>query len=451
MMNRLMNQFAGLCALALAASFVPQQAVAQSIQLGNSDRDVMDVLAANGFTDGVIVKRGFTVIRAEACKGGTKFLVKVSILKKINSTTPIGRCGRGFSPQDAVRAMRQDGYRDIVAGPLNRNVVATGCLQGRKFELTFNRRGDLINRERQGRCGDVGLSVRDVTRLLNERGYDRVKFTDRELPRYVAEACSDRTRVRLTMNRRGDITRERQIGQCPGRVNPRNLAAVLKQQGLRRIEEIQVDRAPYMLRACRNSDRVEIIISRYGDLQSETKIGNCRQQQSAEQVAANLEKQGYDRINFLRRNRTPYLVEACSKNALLELTINRFGVIRDEKRVGRCATPMTLPQVETALADKGYYAADISRRNNGSFDVTACRNDDKVRFRINRFGEFGNERRTGTCQSQSARDILNTLRDRGAEDVQLFVEGCFRNNLYRWSFDQLGNRTGRERISRRCP
>ncbi|MFD0917725.1 hypothetical protein ACFQ14_15080 [Pseudahrensia aquimaris] len=437
----------GLTAFGGLAAVQPSHA--QSVTIGNSDQQIARALSGQGYSDIVITKRGFTITTLEACRRGDKFQIKMNILGQIKSNRKIGSCGNRFAARDAEAAMKKAGYTDITASVRGEQVVAMGCRENRQFELTFNLRGDLINRDRQGRCGLDALRPREVRASLRERGYNRIKFIDNELPRYVAEACQDTARVELVINRRGKINRERRIGNCRGPVDPNNIAPVLRQQGYDRVEAVQTRRAPYMVRACKEGERQEIIVSRFGEALSNTKIGECGQPIDPNNLAAAVEKLGYQRVNVLRGNRTPYLVEACKGRDLLELTIGRFGDVKEE-RVGSCARPLNEADARAKLAEAGYFLPTLERRNNGSWNVEACKATTKVSLRINRFGEFARENKIGSCQSATAYDVLSTLEARGASGVTMYVEGCFRNRTYRWSFDRLGNRTGRERLGGSC-
>ena len=428
---------------------VEAPAHAQS-RISNSDGGLAEFLGARGYTDVRVTKRGFTISTMEACKNGEKFKVKVSILGQVKSAVKIGTCGSAFSPQQAVAAMQLEGYENIDARASGNRIIATACRDGRKFGLTFARNGQLINRDRLGRCdSNNGLTPRQIAEELRGQGFNRIQFTDNQLPRYVAEACYRNDRVRLELNRRGEIRTERRIGDCAAAINPNQLQAYLESKNYKRVEVVQNRRAPYLANACLNNDRLQLVVGRYGRIQSETKTGLCRQPIDPNRMSAFLSEKGYDRVRVLRSTR-PYLVEACKGSNLMELTVGRFGRIRKEDRVGRCAAPLTEQALADKLAESGYFAATISRGNNGSWRVEACKDEDKMRLRYSAYGELRRENRIGSCASAKVNDVLGTLESRGASKVQMFVEGCFRNSNYRWSFDRLGNRIGRERLSGRC-
>ncbi len=430
--------------------FVPT-ANSQSVTLGGDDNQIFQILRSNGYTQGRVVKRKLTITHTNACKGGNEFLVKISILGRITSQTKIGRCkvaqqpGSQFLPRDAVSLLQNNGYAEIRAEINGRSVKATACRQNRRFEIAFNRRGQIIQQRDIGSCLAVGLNKAQIKEILEGEGLTRIVITDERLPKYVAEACRNSSRVRVTMNRRGRVRSERRIGECGLQFNPDNIATVLGRSGYDRIEVIDRRRPPYIAHACQGDDRMEIEIGRYGRILRKHRIRSCRSNINPQNMASILGKEGYDRVRVLRGNRAPYLVEACRGDVLNELTVGRFGRVQKAERVGTCANPITESALRKKLSKQGFSTLTLNRQNYG-WRAEVCRNETKVAIRIDAYGDAIRERNLGQCVSKSVLDILKTLESRGADRTQVQIIGCYRNNKYRWTFDRLGNRTGRDRI-----
>lgn len=410
--------FATLLTAILTLDPVPHTAQAQNLSIGNTDRLVAETLRRNGYTETRVTRRGLTIIRAQACRDGKKYLVKVSILGKITSSQEIGSCAVAQAPrpapqpapvfgaQQAIQFLRDQGLTDVSAESVpGGGAVALGCTGGRYTELTFNRQGSISNRRPLRLCDNgravaerpavrpapqqqASLSTQELRAALRRQGYRRIEITDGEAPRYGAEACNGEERVRLTMNQRGNVRRERTIGQCRQPVNVADLPAKLSAAG-------------------------------------------------------------YDRIRLLRRDRPPYLAEACKGANLMELTINRFGETRKEDRVGRCAVPVTKETLTTNLAKAGYFNIEVSKTND-RWVATYCNEESRTQSTYDRYGEAGSSRVTGACTSATVLNVLKNLENRGATKTSIAVTGCFKNTEYRWIFDRLGNRTGRERTGRGC-
>ncbi|MEM9732008.1 MAG: hypothetical protein AAF903_00820 [Pseudomonadota bacterium] len=399
----------------MATDVLKNAAHAQSATIGNTDEVVANVLARNGYTDARVTRRGLTIIRTEACREGKKYQVKVSILGRITSTQEIGQCAvvqqvqqnrPAFNARRAIRRLENRGFTDVTATNVPNGVVARGCNNGRYVEFNFDPAGQPTSRRQTGQCDNgravtqqqqpqqpaprqqAVLSENELRQALRRQGYTRIQITDAELPGLTAEACSNNERLRLTMNRRGNVRRERVIGECRKPVNVADIPAKLQQAG-------------------------------------------------------------YDRIRLLRDNRAPYLAEACKGRDLMELTINRFGETRKEERVGRCAVAVTKQQVIDKLKTGNYTNISVEKNDRG-WAGTFCKGTQKFVRQVDPYNELISDRVVGQCKVFTVLEVLQTLEQRGATKTSIAVTGCFQNNEYRWSFDRLGNRTGRERTSRSC-
>ena len=427
-----------------------QTAMAQSITIGGNDQQILQMLEARGYTNMRITNRGLTLIRAEACRGEDKYLVKVSILGRITSEIKTGSCpairaGR-FTKDDAVAVLKKNGFDKVSAIESGVAIIAKACKNNRRTEFSFNRRGKIKGQKNLGRCTVPALTAEQIREKLRNEGYRRIVITDNKPPRYVAEACQKRQRIRIEMNNRGVIRSERRIGECGRQFNPDNIVSHLEKQDFDRVEVIDRRRPPYIAMACKGTDRLEVEIGRYGRVRNARRIGECRRFIGSDQLVSFLEEKGYDRVRVLRGNRAPYIAEACKSLGLMELTIGRYGRIRNEERVGRCAPPVTEDSLSARLTDQGYSNVKVSRKRGGGWDAEMCREENKITIRFDAYGDILRERSAGKCVSKTVLDVLKTLESRGAEATRLLIEGCYRGTKYNWSYDRLGNRIGRTAI-----
>ena len=435
----------------VTGQLVPCDARAQNIRLGSDNESVFRILESGGYTNPVITKRGLTIIRTEACKGSVKYRVKVSILGRIKSAAKIGACpvaqGRGYPREAAVALLQQQGYTQIEAVQRGPNVDVLACLRGQKYQFIFNHRGKLKNQQVVGRCRPPGLGEKQIAAELSRQGYKRVVITDNKLPRYVAEACKGRDRLRIEMNRRGIIRSERKIGECGRQINRRKIATLLEKAGFENIEIVDNRRPPYIARACKGADKLEVSVGRYGRIFDKKQIGTCRSPVDPANLSAVLGKNGFDRIRPLRTNRAPYLVEACKGQTLFELAVGNFGKIQRQDRVGRCSDTVSKQTVMSSLSERGYFNIKLRRAGDG-WNVDACRDNVKYAVNVDFYGDFTGERKIGQCRSQTVLEVLRNLENRGATATSMIVEGCYAGKKYRWAFDRLGDRTGRTAIGR---
>jgi len=59
-----------------------------------------------------------------------------------------------------------------------------------------------------------GVPLHRIRNKLRHRGFYKIRFTDRYLPVYKARACKNGKRIKMRINRWGEVTRRRQIGWC---------------------------------------------------------------------------------------------------------------------------------------------------------------------------------------------------------------------------------------------
>lgn len=59
-----------------------------------------------------------------------------------------------------------------------------------------------------------GLPMPVIRKRLRNRGFHRIRFTDRRLPVYKAVACKRGKRVALRINRWGKVMNRHRIGRC---------------------------------------------------------------------------------------------------------------------------------------------------------------------------------------------------------------------------------------------
>ncbi len=125
-----------------------------------------------------------------------------------------------LSPRDIRRSLRERGYRNIHFTDRRLPVYKVrACRNGQKYRMRINRWGDVNRRVRIGRCGRhrggyAGLSLPQIRARLRDRGYHRIRFTDRHLPGYGAKVCRNGRRYALRLNRWGRIIDRDRRGWC---------------------------------------------------------------------------------------------------------------------------------------------------------------------------------------------------------------------------------------------
>lgn len=212
-----------------------------------------------------------------------------------------------YGPERIVTLLEQRGYRDIrFTDRQLPGYGAEGCLGADKLELRLNRWGDIVNRRRIGSCTDtdeVEEGPREIRAILEGRGFSRLDFIDATPPRYVVEACRNARRLRLDVNRFGDIAGRERIGRCD--------------------DDAGDDEPP-----AEATDRASRPLPRLFDSRA-----------SRQQIENVLTAQGYSGITFKGREFFRFVVTACRAGSLQRLVLNRFGEVRRAVRIGACEEP----------------------------------------------------------------------------------------------------------------
>jgi len=364
------------------------------LPFGMSSKRVRETLRRDGYDEIEITKLGVLSAIAEACRQGKRYRLKVRVDGRYDGRNEIGRCRKTIASSDIEALLSKEGFRRLdIQNDGRLPYSATGCRQGERYNLSISEYGDVKVGQRIGRCRVARdrLSPRDLRQALRKDGYNRIKFTDRSDRRFVVEACNDRNRrIRLTINRRGRIRDRERIGRCPARIKPDDVAVMLTRDGFNRVEVVDSKPPRYRAEACNPSNvRVRVLISPWGEMVNQRKIGQC----SPPTSVANLTEQ-------LRTN------------------------------------------------DK-FKGVSVRAGKRHPFVATLCDSGKRREVYFSRWGEQQGGKDLGPCRSKRLSTIIEDLRDDGVRRAQIFIEGCRRNGRrVRYSYDAYGNRTGRERIGR---
>ncbi|MEL7542953.1 MAG: OmpA family protein [Pseudomonadota bacterium] len=356
--------------------------------------DVRTRLRSDGYRKIRFTDRTLPRYVAEACQRGRKFRLVINRRGQVRDRSRIGRCetvadndsntGTPGRPLAQIRdSLRNSGYRNIrfTDRQLPR-YVAEACQRGRKFRLVINRRGQIRDRSRIGRCnadnagGGQTAALSDIRDRLRRNGWSAIRFTDRSLPRYVAEACRRGNRFRIELNRRGNIRFRQRIGRCRGAepiqqasLKPRDVRRVLRARGFNRIRFTDRSLPRYQAEACKRDRRFELTINRFGQITDRRRRGRCRSDDRAERVSLPeirdlLKARRYYRIRFTDRELPGYAARACRNRNEFALRINRFGEVRSRRQVGSCVAP-----------ERGFFTEPRIRRR---FDINLLRRQERI-------------------------------------------------------------------------
>jgi len=167
---------------------------------------------------------GLSVLAATGFAASSSAMAGAGASARANMQIPVKSLVKtvALRPNGIRRSLRQRGYYNIHFTDRHLPVYKVrACRNGKKFSLRLNRWGDVRRRSRIGRCDGgyggpriAGLSFSEIRYKLNDRGYHRIRFTDRHLPGYGARACKKGRRFALRLNRWGKIVDRDRRGWC---------------------------------------------------------------------------------------------------------------------------------------------------------------------------------------------------------------------------------------------
>lgn len=373
--------------IALSFSVIFAASAQVRIELGNSGAELKRALISEGYSQVRIIKQNFGATTLEGCLDGTRYRLKILFTGRTKRRNKVGTCRSEISVEQAQQILVKQGYNRIDIETRRNDYLAIACFDGDRLRVSIDRHGKVQQQRRLGRCERNRLSPSDIKADLKRQGYTRIKFTDRQLPRYVAEACRGLKRVELIIARDGDVRRENEIGRCRRAVDPRNLVKIMQQAGFEQVKVID-DQLPL------------------------------------------------------------YIVEACRKNQKTEFTLNRFGRIIDQYKLGKCKPLLNRAQLLSMVKSRKLTRAKIISQNNGIRIVSLCDGAARKHVTYNAMGEVLGEETKAQCRSNSVVDVYKAFVKQKISGIRFFAEGCRKGKKIRIELSNIGDPVGRETLGR---
>lgn len=223
----------------------------------------------NGCTEVDIKHRGLTKALADGCKNGARYRVEIeergdepfvatgcrwfsryAINVNRYGDANVGKklvsCGRRLSQGDMRIRLRQGGYDRIefLVDRSGRRTLAEASRKSGRFKLVLNRRHRIVNEKRIGQRAEPIVS-HDLVTHLQGLGNDRAQVTDRQLPRYQADACRRTIRFELVVSRYGKVGRETRRGRCPAPIDEHGLRRLITRNGFSEIHLVSTKMNEY--------------------------------------------------------------------------------------------------------------------------------------------------------------------------------------------------------------
>ncbi len=358
------------------------------IEFGVSDSIILGSLSSQGYSDIRITKKKLTKARAEACKGGIRYDVEVAFDGRIRRANEIGKCRSVINHEIARDILRQKGFRNIQLSPEGAGFVAAACRGKRRFRVYLDQFGDIQREKVLGRCGGI-LTEYDIAALLRAQGYSRVRTKREPNGRFSVKACRRDDKVTLLVRKDGVIIREHRAGRCDPPIHPATIPALLARYGFSRIDIIDRQLPRYVAHACRDTQRLEISMNRFGEIVDERKIGYCVLPFSAADLKFKLRNNGYARIQIIEDRANGFVAEVCEGGSKLRLELTRYGETISQYQIGDCPS-RRVKKILRQFEQNGMTGAKIF--------VEGCRNRKKLRIQLDEFGIAAGRKVIGRCR-----------------------------------------------------
>ena len=378
-----------LLAIGVSSPMATNQAAAQiSIQLGGDFGHAKRALVQKGYTQIRLVGQGFTKFQVEACLNGIRYWFKSDSRGRINKNRQIGRCQSTININQAEQILASQGFTRINIEDRGGKFIAVACFNNERVRIRVNHLGQIGNRRVLGRC-QQSLSPADVSATLQREGYTRIKFINRRLPVYVAEACLGKRKFRLELDEFARTLSQKRLGKCRGPIDARRLVNYLEDQGYSRVVIID-DRLPrYVAEVCKARKRFELTLNRYGDVIDRYKVGNCATRVDRRDIVSKLRAQGGTRINVVREDNRGFVIEACLEGERMRIDINPYGELKEERSLGECPR-LSIRQVTNQLEKRNFRDLVVY--------VQGCKKGKLIRFKLDEYGDRSERKILGRCK-----------------------------------------------------
>jgi hypothetical protein len=356
--------------LSLLAIFPAPGRAQITLEFNRSDQSAIRYLEERGFSSVNIVDRDVLKLRAEACREGIRYRLKLRVDGRVYDQVAIGKCGRTITIGEAREIARAQGILRAVVTEQQDGFVAEGCIGPMRRRLVIALSGAIISNEEAGSCRPA-LSPEDITGRLQEVGYSQLRFVNRGEPPYVVEGCRRDILYRLRVSADGEIIERNDIGDCARPIDPATIGELLRKRGYDRVEVIDDQPPRFRAEACRNNRRLEVVLDIFGSAVGENEIGVCTPPLDRAAFVDLLLRQGFYRIVPAEDDGRRLRAKACYGGSELELVYSRFGELVDEKAVAKCG-PMSVADLLRIAAARGLQGAQVT--------AEGCKGGRKIRL-----------------------------------------------------------------------
>ncbi len=356
----------------------------------------------------------------------------------------------GLTRDDAIRLLLENGYLDIrITRTSFKNIRAQACFNGTRYGLKVRRlSGRIIRGDQLDKCRR-SYNAQEIAARLKKQGLDKISVSPAGRGRYVANACDYDQRVRLDIDRYGEVLQRSITGRCQRGPNVVKIKRQLKNDGFTRIQVVEKNQRRLIVEACFSGDKVRLRLAPNGRIRRQDIIGTCQRPIRPQNIARTLNQLGYSRVTVIDDQLPVYKAEACRQNSLMRIRMNRYGEVISASRLGPCSPPLTRRQIVEMLQRRGANRVEVLSSNSQGFRATACYRLERREYRIDPYGAILNRQTIGRCeQAPRLNSVLKDFRSRGMRNMRILVEGCRNGRRLQIELNQFGDEINRQRIGR---
>lgn len=320
-----------------------------NLEFNRSPASAINMLEQRGFTEVKVINRRLLALDIEACREGVRYSFKLRLDGQIYDDRRISSCTKQLTEIEVRKIAEDTGFQQINVTEVANGFRVTGCRPGnnRREQFTINRAGKVLENRVLGVCRER-LTFDRIEDELKQRGFDRIRLISDQDDAYVIRACQDGRKIQFKVGLDGRVLDSGITGECPNQIDVADIVPIIKNEGFDRIVVKDKELPRYLVEACREQRRYEITMNRYGEFAEPLVIGKCRPVMSNDLLTERLVLEGLYNVKIENGRRARFLATACYAQRKFEIDYSAFGDLLGEREIGNCRRMTASEMRETA-------------------------------------------------------------------------------------------------------
>lgn len=328
---------AALCLVMSSAASAQSQKNGINLEFNRSPASAIGLLERRGFSKVKVLKRDLFALSIEACREGVKYHFKLRLDGQIYDDKRISSCTKQLTEIEVNKIAKDTGYKQINVTEIANGFRVTGCRpsNNRREQFTINRAGKVIDNRVLGMCKDR-LTFDRIADELKQRGFSRISLVSDEDSAYLIRACQGKQKIQFQIGLNGRVVSNNVIGNCASKIRVADIVPLIKREGFDRIVVTDKELPRYLVEACRNERRYEITMNRFGEFKDPLVIGRCQPPANKVSLSNRLLLEGLYSVEVTKGRRARFLATACYARRKYEIDFSAYGDLLGEREIGTC-------------------------------------------------------------------------------------------------------------------